>query len=103
MFQPKVKYSDTWPNKKEFWTSVCPGIEGRLGLFHYQKRIISTLRKKHVDHNEAVTHLLAALYEYCSKDYEKLLSALKKGTMSRSGKRYSSDEISEMKRTSVFR
>ena len=102
-FCPSVKCSDAWPNKKECWTSVIPGIEGRLGLIHYQKRIISTLRKKHVDYNEAVTHLLAAMHEHCSDDYEKLLTSLKNGTLSRAGKKCTSEEISDMKRSSVFR
>ena len=39
-FNPKVMHSDAWPNKSEYWESF--GSEGRLGLFHYQKRIIST-------------------------------------------------------------
>jgi len=98
-----VKHSDTWPNKKEFWQLICPGIEGRLGLFHYQQRIISTLRKKHVDYFQAVTDLLAALYVYCSEDYENRLSALKDGTLSRKGKKYSSEEMSDMKRSKIFR
>jgi len=102
-FDPKVKYSDTWPNKKEFWQCISPGIEGRLGLFHFQKRIVSTLRKKHIDYNVAVTDLLASLYAYCEEDYEQLLVALKNGTLSRTGKKYSSDEISDMKRSSMFR
>jgi len=45
-FNPKVKCSDTWPNEKEHWESVCPGVEGRLGLFHCQKRIVSTSRSQ---------------------------------------------------------
>lgn len=102
-FNPKVMYSDTWPNKKEYWYHVCPGLEGRLGLFHYQKRIISTLRKKHVDYFDAVTDLLAALYAYCPEDYEKLLSVLKDGSLSRTGKKYSSREITDMKSSRVFR
>jgi len=36
-FNPKVKCSDTWPDKKEFWQATCPGIEGCLGLFFHQK------------------------------------------------------------------
>jgi len=102
-FTPKFKYSDTWPNKKEFWVSVCPGIDGRLGLFHCQKRMLSTLRKKHIDFNEAQTHLLSCMYECCPDDYERLLSALKNGTLSRTGKKHSSDDISDMKRSSKFR
>jgi len=82
---------------------ICPDIEGRLGLFHCQQRIISTLRKKHVDYFQAVTDLLAALYVCCSEDYENLLSALKDGTLSRKGKKYSSEEMSDMKRSKIFR
>ncbi len=48
-FNPKAMYSDTWPSKDDFWNEMCPGVEGRLGLFHYQKRIISTMRKDHID------------------------------------------------------
>jgi hypothetical protein len=100
-FTPKAMYSDTWPNKSSFWESVLPGIEGRLGLFHYEKRIISTLRKKHIDYFDALTDLLLALYSYEASDYEKLLTALKDGSLS--GKRYSSHEIAEMKMTKTFR
>jgi len=39
-FKPFVMYSDTWPSKNTFWSILCPGIEGRLGLFHFEKRII---------------------------------------------------------------
>jgi len=102
-WKPQVKHSDTWPNKKEHWCLTCPGMEGRLGLFHFQKRIVSTLRKKHVDYFDAVTDLLAALYAHHPSDYEQLLNALKNGTLSRTGKKYSSEEISDMKRSRVFR
>lgn len=74
-----------------------------MGLFHYEKRIISTLRKKHIDYFDAITDLLAAMYVYCPSDYEKLLSALKDGSLSPTGKKYSSSEISALKGTRVFR
>jgi hypothetical protein len=48
-FNPKAIYSDTWPNKSDYWESLFSGIEGRLGLFHFEKRIVGALRKKHVD------------------------------------------------------
>jgi len=102
-FNPKVKCSDTWPSKKECWESISPGIQGRLGLFHCQKQIVSTLKKNHIDYNVAVTDLLAGLYSYNAKDYELLLAALKDGTLSRSGKKHTSDDISDMKRSSMFR
>jgi len=100
-FKPKVMYSDTWPNKKEFWNKK--GIDGKLGLFHYQKRIISTLKKTHIDYFDAITDLLAALYAYCPEDYEKLLAALKDGSLSKSNRKYSSSEITAMKGTKMFR
>ena len=102
-FKPKAKCSDTWPSKKECWESMCPGIEGRLGLFHFQKRIVSTLKKNHIDCTVAVTDLLASLCVCCSEDCEQLLAALKNGSLSRSGKKHSLEEISDMKRSSVFR
>jgi len=102
-FNPKVKHSDTWPHKIEHWSALCPGTQGRLGLFHCQQRIISTMRKKHVDCSVAVTDLLASLHACFPEDYEQLLTALKNGTLSRNGKRCSSEEISDMKRSSQFR
>jgi len=100
-FKPKVMYSDTWPNKEEYWEPL--GVEGRLGLFHYQKRIISTLRKNHVDYFDAITDLLAALYAYHPEDYARLLSALKDGSLSKKGTKYTSSDITAMKGTRLFR
>ena len=95
-------YSDTWPSKNTFWSILCPGIEGRLGLFHFEKRIISTLRKKHVDSYDAITDLLSSLYTYHAPDYEHLLNALKEGKMSSTGHRYSSSEIADLKSSRLF-
>ena len=102
-FKPRVKYSDTWPHKQLCWEMIIPGVKGRLGLFHYQQRVISTLRKNHADYFEAVTDLLACLYVYCEDDYERLLEALKNGTLSRSKKKCASQEIAELKRSRLFR
>ena len=102
-FNPKVMYSDTWPHMSAYWNFVCPEVEGRLGLFHYEKRIISTLKKKHVDYLQAITDLLGCLYAYHPPDYEKLLSALKNGTLSGSGKKYSSNEITQLQGSTIFR
>ena len=64
-FAPVVMYTDTWPHLESFWHDMSAGrIEGRLGLFHYEKRILGTLKKKHVDHLDAVADLLSALYSY---------------------------------------
>jgi len=102
-FNPKVMYSDTWPNKNLFWSNICPDVEGRLGLFHFEKRIISTLRKKHIDCYDAITDLLNSLYVYHAPDYERLLAALKEGTLSSTGHKYTSDEIADLKSSRLFR
>jgi len=102
-FTPDAMYSDTWPNKSEYWESLIPNVKGRLGLFHFEKHILGTLRKKHVDFHDAVGDLLKALYECEAKDYENVLSALKDGTLSPTGKKYTTEEISDLQLTKCFR
>jgi len=102
-FNPRAMYSDTWPHKKECWEQLVPGIKGRLGLFHFEKRILSTLRKKHIDFHDALADLLNALYEYEAGDYENLLTALRAGTLSNTGKQLTTEEIADMQRTKCFR
>jgi len=86
-FKPKVMCSDTWPNEEGFWKRIFGSdFEGRLGLFHFERRMLSTLRKKHADFLDAVTDLLSALCEFESTDYENLLIALKNGTLSSTNK-----------------
>jgi len=101
MFKQTFMYSDTWPNKEAFWNRL--GVEGRLGLFHFEQRIIRTLRKKHIDCQQAVTDLLASIYVYYAPDYEKLLNALKDGSLSATGKKHTSEDIAELKSTKLFR
>ena len=102
-FNPKVMYSDTWPHKKEYWYTMIKDVEGRLGLFHYEKRIIHTLRKKHIDHTDALADLLNSIYYYCPQDFENLLTSLKTGTLSPTAKKHSADEINDLIGTKIFR
>jgi len=37
-------YSNTWPNKEDFWLQIH-GVKGQLGLFHYEQRILRTLKR----------------------------------------------------------
>jgi hypothetical protein len=101
-FHPKAMYSDTWPCKADYWSRVLgKNIEGRLGLFHFIQRIMRTLRKKHVDYFRAINGLLHAVYFYNAQDYERLLAALRAGTVG--GTKYNDDDISYMKSTKTFR
>ena len=103
-FNPAAMYSDRWPTKSGFWNLLYgPKLEGRLGLFHYLQRMIKTLRKTHCDYFRAVNLLLDSVYFYFEKDYEKLLVALKEGTLSSTGKKYTDEDIAELKRTKLFR
>jgi len=64
-FAPKVMHSDTWPNKESFWKYILGcDFQGRLGLFHFERHILSTIRKKHIDFLDTVTDLLSASYEF---------------------------------------
>jgi len=101
-FNPKVLYSDAWPAKEAFWYVVFGGVlEGRLGLFHFEQRIISTLWKKHSDYSETMTLLLDAMYTYQSDDFQALISALKNGTLG--DEKHSEEDIAELRRSRLFR
>ena len=99
-FTPWSMCSDTWPHKKEHWERTIKNIKGRLGLFHFEKRMLHTLRKKHIDFHDAVKDLLDALCEFEASDCEKVLSALKEGTF---GKKHTTTEIAQLQQTKHFR
>ncbi len=103
-FNPKVMYSDTWPDNSNFWNELLDLLlEGRLGLFHYIQRITSQMRTTHEKHNHAVADLLACIYHYNTSDYDKLIVALKSGTMSAEARQYTAEEIEDMKVEKKFR
>ena len=62
-----------------------------------------TLQKNHIDFYDAIGDLLNALYCYHPGDYEKLLVALKNGTLSPTGKKCSLQDISDMQDKKIFR
>ncbi|KAL7555434.1 hypothetical protein ACA910_022370 [Epithemia clementina (nom. ined.)] len=50
--KPTIMYSNTWSNKDGFWKILFwDAFQGRLGLFHYQQRIIKTLQQDHIDYH----------------------------------------------------
>ena len=107
-FKPSIMYSDTWPHKQSFWEELLRDkngrkLKGRLGLFHFIQRIVKTLRKNHIDFGHAIRDLLDALYDYDDRDFNKLVTALKDGTMSSTGEKLSDKEIVEMRQTKQFR
>jgi hypothetical protein len=100
-FNPVVMYSDTWPNKDSFWKLFFgDDFEGRLGLFHYEQRIIKTLRQGHIDYHKAIKDLCNSVYSWESKSFNKLLAALSSGTLGNGGKPMSNQQIQKMMCTS---
>ena len=77
---PRVMYTDTFPAKDAFWTDLTGEDQGRLGLFHYIRRITRTLRPTHFQFNKAIKLLLKTIYSYHKQDYDNLLFHLKAGS-----------------------
>ena len=78
-------------------------VVGRLGLFHFMQRIIRTLRDSHMHYRQAIWDLRMAVYEYDSWDYERVINALKIGTMDRNKYSYTEREIHELKMNGKFK
>jgi hypothetical protein len=98
---PQAMYSDTWPAKDAFWITLVGEDQGRLGLFHFIRRITRTLRTNHFHFNKAINQLLEAIYSYHKPDYNKLLHHLKQGNFN--GEKYSENDIAQMQATKKFR
>ena len=43
-FAPKVHFTDTWPLDRDLWYALLLFTLGRLDIFHFMKRLSSTLR-----------------------------------------------------------
>ena len=100
-FKPKAMYNDRWPIKIPFWESLYGrDFPGRLGLFHFQQRIVKTLRKTHPNYWIAIHLLRMAVYRYNTADYDKLTQALLEGTL---GDKVTEAELIEMTKTKTFR
>ena len=78
-------------------------LKGRLGLSHFTQRIIKTLCTNHIDYQLAIKELLQSIYCFHEKDYKALLVALQEGKLSLNRRKYSIQEIEDMKVTSVFK
>ena len=108
-FRPSIMYSDTFPHKKGYWEELLGkgkegnNVQGRLGLFHFIRRITKTMRPSHIDYGDAMRDLLDCLYEYDDGDFGRLVTALKNGEMSATGEKYSDKGIAEMRQTKTFR
>jgi len=102
-FNPSAICSDRWPTKEDYWAVLLgKEVTGRLGLFHFIKRILRTIRKRHIDYYRALNLLLDAICYYNQHDYDQLLGALKAGTIG-GGSKHTDEDIADLKMTKHFR
>ncbi len=95
-FRPKVMYSDIWPNGSGFWKLLFGDeLVGRLGLFHFIKRIISTLRPSHPDYRRAITDLRHCIYRYDQTNEANVIVALENGTLG--GQKHNDEQIQSLR------
>jgi hypothetical protein len=103
-FCPKLLYSDTWPNNKEFWEMLFgPQVLGRLGLYHFMQRLVETLRQGHELYHEALQQLCLAIYDWHEDDFEALVKCLKQGLMGNGGEIWTDEEIEDQNMSSSFK
>lgn len=103
-FNPKAIFTDTWPAKLEFWFSIFGRIVGVLGIFHFIKRIVDTLRPSHMSFHPALKDLQDCVYQYRQSCLEALISVLRRGTMSTGNpKPMTDEEIVAMRKTKAWR
>jgi hypothetical protein len=75
-------YSDICPNRSAFWKLLFGDkFVGWLGLFHFMKQIISTLRPSHPDYHRALSNLRYCIYRYDQTDEASIVKALENGTL----------------------
>ena len=97
-FKPSVLYHDTCPHNKDFWTRLFgANLEVRLGLFHLLHRIVDTLDPKCELYWKCLVALKKSVYRYDDDDMTGLLQALKDGSFSRDGKKYSATKIDDLR------
>jgi hypothetical protein len=102
-FRPQAVFTDTWPHNQDFWFLIFGPIIGCLGIFHFMKRMVDTLRSTHCKYWEAMIALKDSIYEYEIEDYKNLLNALKTGKMAKNKRCYSDNEIKELRHSKKFK
>ena len=63
-FAPLVHFTDTWPSNEAIWAMLMPLCQGRLGAFHFMKRLIDSLNPAHDNLNAARRDLPRKIFAY---------------------------------------
>ena len=102
-FKPKAIFTDTWPHNQKFWFMIFGPITDCLGIFHFMKRMVDTLRANHFKYWDALIALKDAIYRYESSDYQNLYQSLRTGTMAKDKKCYTATEINELRHSKKWK
>lgn len=102
--KPSVISTDTMPHGIQFWKELYgEDVHCQLGLFHLMMRITDELDPKCKLYWCCLVELKSCIYEYDEKLLDKLTAALKAGTVSRDGHKYTDDEIYEMRHSKKWK
>ena len=80
-WRPCRNFTDTWPNNEHFWSHIWWFSQGRLGIFHWMKRIFSTMPHAHKDFHLAQAALMISrcIYYMNPQDVANVKKAVKAG------------------------
>jgi hypothetical protein len=95
-YRPQVMYSDIFPKLHDFFQLIF-GVHllGRLGLFHFMNRILRHMRQDNPSYWAAVRGFKRCIYRFVEEDEDKVIAALKDGTMN--GSSHTDEEIRELR------
>jgi len=100
-----VVYSDNWPSNRVQLEAIL-GCPGKLGIFHFMKRISDTLRPSHPDYNAATRALSQCIFSWREVDVVGVKGSLKADPPELGHpklKTHSDAEIEEMIQSGVFK
>jgi hypothetical protein len=97
-FSLRVLYTDTWPSNNQFWFGIFGAdLLGRLGLFHFLKRLLEFLDPQCEIYWKALDAFKSTIYRYNPTDYNSLIQVLQNGTMSHAAKPMSDPQIVDLR------
>jgi hypothetical protein len=102
-FDPGVVYHDTCPHLQTFLKGIFgQSLEAKLGLFHLLHRIVETLDPRSELYWQCLVALKNCIYSYYDGDEAKLITALKNGTFSRDGQKWTDQEIRDLRHSKIW-
>jgi hypothetical protein len=99
-WEAPLVFTDNWPANKDQIEAIF-GCQGRLGIFHFMKRIGDTLRQGHSEFNAAMRQLSKTIFAEDESHFEGVKQALRDGHLG--GKKHSELEITALIESGAFK